>query len=443
MEKEETAKKWRALLDLVGPEEARKMAQEEIKKTGKNLTPEQYQILIDKASKTAQPYIEQVKAQLGAQRSLGAPSDNYKEAPKKDLYIMPPKQEEKEDKRKPQTALAEHTEEWKNTPVTIDVDRVFKNGKLVDFNVVPESNGEVGLILNESGGRTEGQSIEDHLAQDIEWVKTHDDFFLSRNKINVVYHDRNVPNIHVGGIYAYPIDDRLGGLLKSNYGRIFKVAEIEGDKAYDGTKDLPPAYSRKGYDMELKDLESFVELSPEEYAKIEEEEKQEAERKRLEIVKEHEKKLAAKKKSKAPEPEEEEEEEETEGEEEEDSDEETEKQSARKPGIRYEIDIKERPEDDQKRLEEKYYIDYSKLYGDSYGGATGGNTTEDILETIADVISKWKEYDSIVGREPDAMTEKNLEFTAPEELGIQKRFIIEMWNGEVTPEGKSKQKGLF
>jgi hypothetical protein len=92
---------------------------------------------------------------------------------------------------------------------------------------------------------------------------------------------------------------------------------------------------------------------------------------------------------------------------------------------RYSIEIREPSRNDLER-KEKYSVWFNKNYGDMYGGATGCSSLKSLKDLLRRIVRRWGEYDSIVGRMPDPVTEKTLYFesftdevTKSDALGIQ------------------------
>ncbi|MFA5378382.1 MAG: hypothetical protein WC455_21690 [Dehalococcoidia bacterium] len=58
----------------------------------------------------------------------------------------------------------------------------------------------------------------------------------------------------------------------------------------------------------------------------------------------------------------------------------------------------------------KYIAHAAKQYGDYYGGGGGVTTKQEAIDMILHYISKWQKFDSILGRDPDPVTKRNLLF---------------------------------
>ena len=58
-----------------------------------------------------------------------------------------------------------------------------------------------------------------------------------------------------------------------------------------------------------------------------------------------------------------------------------------------------------------YSVFCSKNYGDNYGSSHSFNTIEEIINHIKGIISQWEGFDSILGRNGDKVTKKNLSFS--------------------------------
>lgn len=87
-------------------------------------------------------------------------------------------------------------------------------------------------------------------------------------------------------------------------------------------------------------------------------------------------------------------------------------------GALYEIHIKEGYNDNL------YSLSMSKLYGCMHGMGVSANSIEEIKENFSSAVSQWETYDSIVGRESDKVTEKNLWFTDKCDTGLTKALLM-------------------
>lgn len=58
----------------------------------------------------------------------------------------------------------------------------------------------------------------------------------------------------------------------------------------------------------------------------------------------------------------------------------------------------------------KYLLDYGKNFGNYSGGGLHVETKEGLLDAIKNIVDEWESYDSILGRMPDKVTDKNLWF---------------------------------
>lgn len=80
---------------------------------------------------------------------------------------------------------------------------------------------------------------------------------------------------------------------------------------------------------------------------------------------------------------------------------------------RYSIEIEWPSENSMSRPDsddDKYTIFYRKNFGDMYGGCQGCKDIEELRECIRHIRKRWEEYDSILGRIPDKVTQSNLHF---------------------------------
>ena len=57
----------------------------------------------------------------------------------------------------------------------------------------------------------------------------------------------------------------------------------------------------------------------------------------------------------------------------------------------------------------KYTLVFSKKYGNFYGGAFSAKDREELLRLLNEVINDWEGYDSILERNGDKVTPRNLE----------------------------------
>ena len=71
---------------------------------------------------------------------------------------------------------------------------------------------------------------------------------------------------------------------------------------------------------------------------------------------------------------------------------------------RYSIEIKQ-------GTHQKYSLWWTKHYGDGSGGVTGYDSVEEGVTYIREpILPRWRQYDAIIGREPDALTLDNTHF---------------------------------
>ena len=96
---------------------------------------------------------------------------------------------------------------------------------------------------------------------------------------------------------------------------------------------------------------------------------------------------------------------------------------------RYSIEIREPSWDDQDKGE-RYSLWFSKNYGNMYGGATGCSSLQSLKDTLRRIVRQWEEYDSILGRIPDKVTDRNLYFESfTDEVTISDALGIQTLNG--------------
>lgn len=91
-------------------------------------------------------------------------------------------------------------------------------------------------------------------------------------------------------------------------------------------------------------------------------------------------------------------------------------------GAMYEIHIKEGYE--FRGEKHKYSVSTSKLYGCCSGSGTHADTIEEIKAHFNHMLKGWEEYDSIVQRESDKVTSKNLWFTDKCDTGLTKDILL-------------------
>jgi hypothetical protein len=58
----------------------------------------------------------------------------------------------------------------------------------------------------------------------------------------------------------------------------------------------------------------------------------------------------------------------------------------------------------------KYALQYSKNYGNMSGGTTEFKTKQELLDFIKTLFLEWQQFDSLLGRQGDKVTPKNLDF---------------------------------
>lgn len=96
---------------------------------------------------------------------------------------------------------------------------------------------------------------------------------------------------------------------------------------------------------------------------------------------------------------------------------------------RYSIEINEsfkHESNSENSNNEKYTVFFGKNFGNMYGGCYCCGSIGLLKESLRAIVAEWEEFDYILGRIPDRVTDKNLyfksftpEITISNALGIQ------------------------